>query len=45
MFKYVLSLSVAFFMCSSQAALAEDDAAVDPQATWNLTDLFPSEDA
>jgi hypothetical protein len=45
MFKYVLSLSVAFLVCSSQLVLAQDDAAADPQATWNLTDLFPSEDA
>ncbi len=45
MLKYVLSLSVAFFVCSSQPVLAQDDAAADPQATWNLTDLFPTEEA
>ena len=45
MLKYVLSLSVAFFVCSSQPIFAQDDAAPDPQATWNLTDLFPTEEA
>lgn len=45
MLKYALSLSVAFFVCSSQPVFGQDDVAADPQATWNLTDLFPTEEA
>ena len=45
MYKISLPLIAAVFVCFSQTTLAEADAAADPQATWNLTDLYPSEEA
>jgi len=46
MLKYLLTLATALVVCSGQAAYAEEDGrSTDPQATWNLTDLFENEAA
>jgi oligoendopeptidase F len=45
MYKFLLPLASAIFLCASHLALAEETAQADPQATWNLTDLFPSDEA
>ena len=43
--KFLLPLLSAFVLCASQSTIADDSAELDPQATWNLTDLYPSVDA
>jgi oligoendopeptidase F len=45
MYKYLLPLASAILLCASHPAFAEETAQPDPQATWNLTDLFPSDEA
>ena len=45
MSKLLSPLLVALFVCFSQPALGQINASDDPQATWDLTDLFPSEEA
>ncbi|MBT8092272.1 MAG: oligoendopeptidase F [Gammaproteobacteria bacterium] len=43
--KILLPFASAFFLLAAYPTLASDDAQPDPQATWNLEDLFPSVDA
>jgi oligoendopeptidase F len=45
MLKFLLTLIAALAVCSGQVSYAEDGKSTDPQATWNLTDLFESEAA
>jgi len=45
MSKFLLPLVAAVAICSSLPALGQSDTPVDPQATWDLTDLFPNEAA
>ena len=45
MLNKMLPLLAALVLCANQATFAQDDAIDDPQATWNLTDLFESEAA
>jgi len=41
----LLPLLSAFILFASPSAIADDSVELDPQATWDLTDLFPSVDA
>ena len=43
--KFLLPLVAVIAVCSSLPAFGQSDTPVDPQATWDLTDLFPSEAA
>jgi oligoendopeptidase F len=43
--KLLLAPIAALLLCSSLPAAAQSDTPTDPQATWNLTDLYPSEAA
>ncbi len=43
--KYLLPLAVALFAFVGTTALAEEDRAADPQATWDLTELYPTVEA
>jgi oligoendopeptidase F len=45
MLKFLLTLIAALAVCSGQVSYAEDGKSTDPQATWDLTDLFESEAA
>ncbi len=45
MHKYLLPLAVALFAFVGTTALAKEDRAVDPQATWDLTELYPTVEA
>ena len=45
MSKLLLPLLAVFILFAPPSAIADDLAEADPQATWDLTDLFPSVDA
>ena len=45
MHKYLLPLAVAAVAFAGSAALAKDDQDADSQATWDLTELYPSVEA
>ena len=45
MHKYLLPLAAAVVAFAGPAALAKDDQVADPQATWDLTELYPSVEA
>ena len=45
MHKFLLPLASATLLFTAHPAFSEETAQPDPQATWNLTDLFPSDEA
>lgn len=45
MYKILLPLAMAFILCAGHPVLAEENTQADPQATWNLADLYPSDEA
>ena len=45
MHKYLLPLAAVAVAFAGPAALAKDDQVADPQATWDLTELYPNVEA
>ncbi|MCP4299349.1 MAG: oligoendopeptidase F, partial [Gammaproteobacteria bacterium] len=45
MYKFLLPLASAIVLFAAHPVLSEETEQPDPQATWNLTDLFPSDEA
>ena len=43
--KFLLPLAVALVVFFGTTALAKEERAADPQATWDLTELFPTVEA